>query len=71
MVPNADSRLTEEWGEVGIKRRVDFGRGEDRRGEMRTASKKIAGAFQLIDEQIDDRCGQKITAQQLILDYFA
>ena len=70
MVPNADSRLTEEWGEVGIKRRVDFGRGERRR-EMRTASKRMAGAFQLIDEQIDDRCGQKITAQQLILDYFA
>ena len=38
---------------------------------MRTASKRMAGAFQLTDEQIDDQCGQKITAQQLILDYFA
>lgn len=42
-----------------------------RRGQSHAVEVYRLIARHTIDEQIADRCGQKVTAQQLILDYFA
>ena len=42
-----------------------------RRGQSHAVEVYRLIARHTIDEQIAERCGQKVTAQQLILDYFA
>ena len=42
-----------------------------RRGQAHAVEVYRLTARHTIDEQIAERCGQKVTAQQLILDYFA
>ena len=42
-----------------------------RRGQSHDVEVYRLIARHTIDEQIAERCGQKVTAQQLILDYFA
>ena len=43
----------------------------ERRGQSHSVEVYRLIARHTIDEQIAKRCGQKVTAQQLILDYFA
>ena len=38
---------------------------------MNVGYARVSSKDQNLDRQIAERCGQKVTAQQLILDYFA